>query len=250
MKLQENDTKDFLTDLFNVIYLLRFHMLILNSFFCYIVVIGDKLAKELTGCDAEEDDLDIDSSSSSSSFLIGQVDCKKQSKLCRQHDIVNFPTIKYGFLESPTASAAAASNDGTSSPNLIEYQGSHDYDDLKEFVELLLQQPCTTTDSESNTTGTNCSNEQREFLDKLQHESSLNDIELMIEQEETLLKQIYLDFELSVDTKFQQQYTTLTQTRDDELISIRQDMDILKSMISVKERNNKEKEDDINNNEL
>ena len=195
------------------------------------IVVGDKLAKELIGDEV------VDLDSSSSSFLIGQVDCKKQSKLCRQHDIVNFPSIKYGFLETTTA--GGGDDDASSSPsNLIEYQGSHDYDDLKEFVQLLLQQPCATTVAEINTTGTNCSNEQRDFLNKIQDNEtvSLNDVELMIEQEENNIKQIYQDFESSVDGKFQEQYNRLLKQRDDDLISIRQDIDILKSMISVKEK--------------
>jgi arsenate reductase-like glutaredoxin family protein len=152
--------------------------------------------------------------SSSKTVVIGQIDCttRNERKLCDEHRIWNFPTVRYG---SPSSESRTISND------LSTYEGGRTYRDLSKFMENYLSQPqCSPTAIDSCTdsnvrqklqTWTNLSTTEIEDLIREQTNK--------LRQSKNLMEQAAKDFEKRYDELVAVRDSKIQEVRDSGLTS-------------------------------
>jgi len=125
----------------------------------------------------------------SSSVLVADVDCIGSGKsLCDAVGVKGFPTIKFG-----------------DPGHLDDYKGARDTESLKKFASEL-KPSCNVK------TLDNCDEEQSAFVKTLK-DSSVEDLEVTVEDAETARKKAESDFEAGVK-KLQTEYQTLMSTKE------------------------------------
>ncbi len=128
---------------------------------------------------------------SSTDALIAEVDCTddKNDKICSEHGIQGFPTLKYG---NPAA--------------LEDYQGGRDYDALKKFAEENLKPTCSPFNLEL------CEGEEKTKIETL-FKMSEADLTTKIEEVDALVKTTDEEFEAEVQ-KLQDKYMKMMEESD------------------------------------
>lgn len=125
----------------------------------------------------------------SSNVLVADVDCIGSGKsLCDAVGVKGFPTIKFG-----------------DPGHLDDYKGARDTESLKKFASEL-KPSCNVK------TLDNCDEEQSAFVKTLK-DSSVEDLEVTVEDAETARKKAESDFEAGVK-KLQTEYQTLMSTKE------------------------------------
>lgn len=125
----------------------------------------------------------------SSSVLVADVDCIGSGKsLCDDVGVKGFPTIKFGDPH-----------------HLDDYKGARDTESLKKFASEL--KPSCNVETLDN-----CDEEQSAFVKTLK-DSSVEDLEVTVEDAETARKKAESDFEAGVK-KLQTEYQTLMSTKE------------------------------------
>jgi Thioredoxin len=121
----------------------------------------DKLAKEFDG---------------KTDQLIADVDCTAEGEpLCGQYGVQGFPTLKWG---DPS--------------DLVEYEGSRDYESLKKFAEEKLKPQCSPKNLDL------CDDDKKAEIQKFMAMEP-DKLEAMIAEKEAALAQIESDFETFVE---------------------------------------------------
>uniref|UniRef100_A0A7S1CI66 Thioredoxin domain-containing protein n=1 Tax=Bicosoecida sp. CB-2014 TaxID=1486930 RepID=A0A7S1CI66_9STRA len=87
-----------------------------------------------------------DEFASSSSVVVGDVDCTVHQDLCSKHEVRGYPTIKY-YKQGEDAES---------------YQGGRDFDSLKAFVVDTLQVACQIDDQSG------CTDKEVKYIAKMQ----------------------------------------------------------------------------------
>jgi protein disulfide-isomerase A6 len=125
---------------------------------------------------------------SSSSVLVGDVDCTVHQDVCTKYGVKGYPTIKYFTPES--------AEDGDA------YSGGRDFDSLKKFVDETLEVKCKLDDTSG------CTDKESEFmtkwkakpaedaksqlerLTKMQKDAMAKDLKKWVDQRVNILKQL------------------------------------------------------------
>jgi|EP00729_Bicosta_minor_P005929 protein disulfide-isomerase A6 len=84
---------------------------------------------------------------SSSSVVVGDVDCTIETDIASEYGVSGYPTIKYFTAETD--------------PKGDSYSGGRDFDSLKTFVEEKLERKCDVADP------TTCSEKEQKFITKM-----------------------------------------------------------------------------------
>ena len=148
----------------------------------------------------------------SDTVLVADVDCIEAGKsLCEKVGVKGFPTIKYG-----------------SPDDLQDYQGSRDHPDLLKFAETL-KPGCVLETLE------NCSEEEKETIEKLK-EKSTEDLKVLVLAEAKEREQANTDFKEEVE-KLQKKYEQLSKDKESTLEDIkdRYNIGFVKQLIKLSE---------------
>merc|ERR1712108_21352 len=111
--------------------------------------------------------------STSSSVLIGDVDCTTQAELCQQYGVQGYPTIKY-FKDGNTEGQ--------------DYQHGRKLNDLRQFVEEELAEQCLVSDPETGKPSSVCSEKEVKFMNAMK-ERGADAIKTQLERPEGMVDQ-------------------------------------------------------------
>lgn len=140
----------------------------------------------------------MDKFADSKTELVAEVDCASEqgSRLCQEHKIHGYPTMKYGDPLS-----------------LKDYKGGRDFEALEKFAIENLQPICSPSNLEP------CEHEQKEEIRRLMDMEDTK-LDMLITEKEHAMDVMEEEFKTLVED-LQQQYHAALKKMDDKLDSIR-----------------------------
>lgn len=139
---------------------------------------------------------------SSSSVVIGDVDCTKHQSLCSEYGVKGYPTIKYYNGE------------------WNDYQGGRDFDSLKSFASESLGPSCSYPDNKDL-----CSAEEITFFEEWMAKGG-DAIKKEIKKHEKKIKKLNSDFDKKLE-KLQKTYESNEKKRDNGVKAAKKPLSML-----------------------